>query len=116
MSTPLRIVVDELRKRMESGEDFTIVDVRKAKPWTEIGHHDSGVHSRVTRSTGPKPQEGSEEQAGLSHTALVSIRVPVWCKGSANWDTKMHGPARWVSSVAACRIAYQIKTRGTGNA
>lgn len=31
----LRITVDELKERMESGEDFTIVDVRKPEVWTE---------------------------------------------------------------------------------
>jgi len=33
--TPLRITVDELKKRMESGEDFTIIDVRKSEAWAE---------------------------------------------------------------------------------
>jgi rhodanese-related sulfurtransferase len=35
MSTSLRITVDELKKRMESGEDFTIIDVRKPEAWAE---------------------------------------------------------------------------------
>jgi rhodanese-related sulfurtransferase len=35
MSTPLRITVDGLKKRMESGEDFTIIDVRKPEAWAE---------------------------------------------------------------------------------
>jgi rhodanese-related sulfurtransferase len=35
MNTSLRIVVDELKKRMESGEDFTIIDVRKSEAWAE---------------------------------------------------------------------------------
>ena len=30
-----RITVDELRKRMESGEDFTIIDVRNSDAWAE---------------------------------------------------------------------------------
>jgi rhodanese-related sulfurtransferase len=30
-----RITVDELRKRMESGEDFTIIDVRNPDAWAE---------------------------------------------------------------------------------
>jgi rhodanese-related sulfurtransferase len=30
-----RITVDELRKRMESGEDFTIIDVRSPDAWAE---------------------------------------------------------------------------------
>jgi len=35
MSPSLRITVDELKKRMESGEDFTIIDVRKSEAWAE---------------------------------------------------------------------------------
>ena len=33
--TPLRITVDELKKRMDSGEDFTVLDVRKPEAWAE---------------------------------------------------------------------------------
>jgi rhodanese-related sulfurtransferase len=32
---PLRITVDELKRRMQSGEDFTIIDVRNPKAWAE---------------------------------------------------------------------------------
>jgi rhodanese-related sulfurtransferase len=35
MSTRLQITVDELKKRMESGEDFTIIDVRNPVAWAE---------------------------------------------------------------------------------
>jgi rhodanese-related sulfurtransferase len=35
MNRPLRITVDELKRRMESGEDFTIIDVRKPEAWAE---------------------------------------------------------------------------------
>jgi rhodanese-related sulfurtransferase len=35
MSAPLRISLDDLRKRMESGEDLTIIDVRKPEAWAE---------------------------------------------------------------------------------
>jgi rhodanese-related sulfurtransferase len=35
MNPPLRITIDELKRRMESGEDFTIIDVRKPEAWTE---------------------------------------------------------------------------------
>jgi rhodanese-related sulfurtransferase len=35
MSTPIRITIDELKRRMESGEDFTIIDVRKPDAWAE---------------------------------------------------------------------------------
>ena len=33
MTTPIRITIDELKRRMESGEDFTIIDVRKPEAW-----------------------------------------------------------------------------------
>ena len=35
MEADLRITVDELKRRMEAGEDFTIVDVRKPDVWNE---------------------------------------------------------------------------------
>jgi rhodanese-related sulfurtransferase len=33
MPDDLRITVDELRKRMEDGEDFTIIDTRNPQAW-----------------------------------------------------------------------------------
>ena len=35
MSAVARITVDELRRRMDAGEDFTIVDVRNPDAWME---------------------------------------------------------------------------------
>jgi rhodanese-related sulfurtransferase len=35
VSESLRITVDDLRKRMESGEDFIIIDTRNAQAWAE---------------------------------------------------------------------------------
>ena len=35
MSEDLRIDVDQLRRRMEKGEEFTIVDVRNPNAWAE---------------------------------------------------------------------------------
>lgn len=35
MADPLRITVQELKKRMDSGEDFTLIDVRNPKAWAE---------------------------------------------------------------------------------
>jgi len=35
MNTSLRITIDKLKRRMESGEDFTIIDVRKPEAWAE---------------------------------------------------------------------------------
>ena len=31
----LRITVEELKKRMEAGEDFTVIDVRNPQAWAE---------------------------------------------------------------------------------
>jgi rhodanese-related sulfurtransferase len=30
-----RITVDELKKRMEAGEDFTVIDLRNPQAWAE---------------------------------------------------------------------------------
>jgi rhodanese-related sulfurtransferase len=35
MADALRITVDELNRRMEAGEDFTLIDVRNPKAWAE---------------------------------------------------------------------------------
>jgi rhodanese-related sulfurtransferase len=35
MTDALRITVDELKERMEAGEDFTIIDVRNPQAWAE---------------------------------------------------------------------------------
>ena len=35
MSDSLRITVDELRKRMEKGEDFVVIDTRNPQAWAE---------------------------------------------------------------------------------
>jgi rhodanese-related sulfurtransferase len=35
MPTPLRITVDELRRRMEAGEEFTIIDDRNPEAWSQ---------------------------------------------------------------------------------
>ena len=35
MSDTLRITVDELRKRMDKGEDFVVIDTRNPQAWAE---------------------------------------------------------------------------------
>lgn len=35
MQASIRITVEELKRRMESGEDFTIIDVRNPEAWAE---------------------------------------------------------------------------------
>ena len=35
MSDNLRITVDEVRKRMEAGEDFVLVDTRNPQAWLQ---------------------------------------------------------------------------------
>src|SRR5215469_628932 len=93
MSTTLRITVDELKKRMESRRRLHDHRCSEARSLDGIAHHDSGIHSRVARSTGPQPQGDSEGAGRLSHTALdpTTIRASVWRKSSAHSATKMHG-------------------------
>lgn len=35
MSDAPRITVDDLKKRMDAGEDFTIIDVRNPQAWSQ---------------------------------------------------------------------------------
>jgi rhodanese-related sulfurtransferase len=35
MADALRITADELKRRMEAGEDFTLIDVRNPQTWAE---------------------------------------------------------------------------------
>ncbi len=35
MADAPRITVDELKRRMEAGEDFTVIDVRNPQAWAE---------------------------------------------------------------------------------
>jgi rhodanese-related sulfurtransferase len=35
MAEDLRITIDELRKRMEAGEDFTVIDTRNPQAWAQ---------------------------------------------------------------------------------
>jgi rhodanese-related sulfurtransferase len=35
MADAPRITVEELKRRMEAGEDFTVIDVRNPEAWTE---------------------------------------------------------------------------------
>jgi len=35
MAEAPRITVEELKKRMDAGEDFTVIDVRNPKAWAE---------------------------------------------------------------------------------
>jgi len=35
MADDVRISADELRRRMEAGEEFTIIDVRNPRAWAE---------------------------------------------------------------------------------
>jgi rhodanese-related sulfurtransferase len=35
MADTLRITVDELKRRMEAGEDFVLIDVRNPQVWAE---------------------------------------------------------------------------------
>ena len=35
MADPPRITVEELKRRMDAGEDFTVIDVRNPEAWAE---------------------------------------------------------------------------------
>ena len=43
MTDDLRITADDLRQRMEAGEEFTIIDVRNPNAWAEATDIASGA-------------------------------------------------------------------------
>jgi hypothetical protein len=49
MSDAPRITVDELKRRMETGEDFTLIDVRNPR--------DSNTAGQARRKSSQNPQE-----------------------------------------------------------
>lgn len=51
MADDLRINAEELRRRMEAGEEFTIIDVRNPRAWAEATDMAAGA-IRVTLDDG----------------------------------------------------------------
>jgi rhodanese-related sulfurtransferase len=43
MANDLRITAEELRRRMEAGEQFTIIDVRNPNAWAEASDMAAGA-------------------------------------------------------------------------
>jgi hypothetical protein len=59
MPDDLRITVDELRKRMEAGEDFTITDTRNPQAWAQSNEKLPGA------IRGARPARDSRTKAGF---------------------------------------------------
>jgi rhodanese-related sulfurtransferase len=53
MADAPRITVDELKRRMDAGEDFTLIDVRNPQAWAES----DSVLPRAIRVTPDKLEE-----------------------------------------------------------
>ena len=68
MADALRITVDELKRRMEAGEDFTLIDVRNSG-LGGIGHHAARSDPSTAGQTRRKPSQNPKEQTcrGVLH-------------------------------------------------
>lgn len=94
MADALRITVDELKRRMETGEDFTLIDVRNPQAWAE-----SDTMLQAIRVPSDKLEENLPRiprNRPVWRTALDRTKAlaPVWRGNSSNAGTKMCGRFR----------------------
>jgi len=61
MAEAPRITVEELKRRMDAGEDFTVIDTRNPTALGGIGHHAAGsdpsAGRQARRKSSPYPRE-----------------------------------------------------------
>ena len=88
MANSLRITVDELKNRMEGGEDFTMVDVRKPDVWTES---DTMIPESIRVPLDKLEQNLPRIPKNRPRGDPTSTQVPVWRKSFGNTATKMCG-------------------------
>ncbi len=86
MANSLRITVDELKNRMEGGEDFTMVDVRKPDVWTES---DTMIPESIRVPLDKLEQNLPRIPKNRPRGDPTSTQVPVWRKSFGNTATKM---------------------------
>lgn len=92
MADDLRISLDDLRRRMEAGEDFTVIDTRKPQDWRN--RMSCCRKPPVSRSTTSKSI--FDGFRGINRSSLIapdlkSIQAPVWRKDFVSADTRMSG-------------------------
>jgi hypothetical protein len=67
MADAPRITVQELRKRMDAGEDFTVIDVRNPNAWAE-------TDTVLVSSVGDQCADRTPHQEGQSAKRLPTVR------------------------------------------
>jgi len=104
MPDNLRIAVDELRKRMENGEDFTIIDTRNPQAWSQSDDCRSQFVSPWTRSTRTFPKFQRTNRLLPTVPDRTKVPAPVWRKNFGTVDTRMSGRFRAGSMPGGMRV------------
>ena len=76
MADAPRITVEELKRRMDAGEDFTVIDVRNPQGLGGNEHGDTGSDSGALGQTGSEPVQNSQEQTrrGVLHLTKRGVQ------------------------------------------
>jgi hypothetical protein len=105
MPDNLRITVDEVRKRMEAGEDFVLIDTRnpQARSQSDVKLPEA-IRLPLDNLTKIFPR--FPRTSPLSRTApdRTSTLAPVWRKTSGSVGTRMLGHFKAVSMRGAMRV------------
>jgi len=106
MADALRITVEELKRRMDLGEDFTVIDVRNHR-LDGNGHCDTRSDSSAAGQTRRKPTQNSEKQtcSGVLHVTKRGVQRQFGARTSAAQVQRRVGASRRIPSVAGRWIA-----------
>ena len=114
MPDNLRIAVDELRKRMENGEDFTIIDTRNPQAWSQSDDCRTKFVSPWTRSTRTFPKFQRTNRLLPTVPDRTKVPAPVWrAKTSAPWIPECLGASGRARCLAECGSAVRIKDKSS---
>ena len=93
MADAPRITAEELKRRMNAGENFTVIDVRNPKAWAEADTVLPGA-IRLRWINSINTCRKSQRPSPLSHTApdQTKDQAPVWRRNFRNTDTRTCGP------------------------
>jgi hypothetical protein len=90
MAVVPRITVEELKRRMDAGEDFTVIDTRNPTAWAES---DTMLPEAIRVPLDKLEDNLPRIPKNKSRTALDQMRAlaPVWRRNFSSVDTKTCG-------------------------
>jgi Rhodanese-like domain len=115
MADTLRITVDELRRRMEAGEDFTIIDVRNPQTWAQSDVMlPEAIRVPLEKLDENLPKVAKEKPIVIYCTDRMKDPAPVWRRNYSNTGTRTRGLFKAGSmpgAVPVCRCRRRGRPR-----